>query len=204
MLLSLAAVIYVLFCLARPIRKRIVALRLTLLGLWALLTVFVTSLGLGLLARILFAESPARFDLARTGIDHASGLIGVLITTLFFVFLASCLREEKLTFKGFGVSFTVLFTWIAAVYIIKFVVFLALDGLWPLLFGASALELAGILFALLLAILSTLATLWYTALALALVERAHKKSAKKDSDSSTFDSDTQETEDVSNIAGDTK
>ncbi|MCL2438122.1 MAG: hypothetical protein FWC99_03390 [Coriobacteriia bacterium] len=173
--LSLVALIWALFSLARPLRKRTVTLRIALLVLGFLFVTAVKSFALGHFARLLFAGDVTRFDLTKTGVDHASALLAVLFATAFYVFLASCLKEEKLTFAGFAKSFGILFVWVATIHLVKLVVLFV--------FGTS-LGLSA-----LVAVLSTLVAVWYMALALALQKDAAQQQEDSQQTPALWDSE---------------
>jgi len=159
--LSLAALFWTLFSLAHPLRKRIVVARLVVLAVAAVLVTFAKSLILGYFARLLFQGDLTRFELAKTGVDHLSSLLGIAFAAAVYVLLVRCLKEEKLTFAGFGKSYGILFVWIAAIYLVKFVAL----SLLPSHLAINSVA----------ALLSALAAIWYVALALAL----QKESAEK-------------------------
>ena len=165
-LLSCAVIIWALFSIANPLKKSTTTLRLALLAFGALLVVAAKSLILGSFARILFAGDPARFEFAKTGVDHLSSLLGVLLAAAFYVLLARCLKEEKLALFDFGKSYLVLLVWVAVVYLLKYLALLILPS--------------HVVISSIVALLSALATLWYVALALALQkESAEKHEAKE-------------------------
>ena len=169
-ILSFAAILYALFSVAKPLRKRIITFRLVVLAAGILLVTAVTSLALGLLARLLFAGDPTRFEFAKTGVDHASGLLAVIVAAIFYVFLAACLKEKKIELHGFGKSFGVLLVWIAGIYIIKYLIFSVFADM---LFHTVELSAVSIILVSVSTVLSTLFALWYMSLALA----AHEKFA---------------------------
>jgi len=159
-LLAVAVVvlIWALFSIARPLKKRIVTLRLTLLAAALLLISIVKSLALGFLARALFAGDPTRFELAKTGVDNISAVLAILLAAAFYVFLASCLKEEKIGLPSFWRNLLTLLIWIAFIHLIKFAILFLVP--------------AHIVLSITMAVISTLATIWFVALALATQKEA--------------------------------
>jgi len=153
-LASIAALIWALLKIASPLKKRIVVGRLIVLALVTLLVTSAKSLILGYFARFLFQGDPIRFELAKTGVDHLSSLLGIALAAAIYVLLARCLKEEKITLVRFGKSYALLLVWIAAIYLVKFISLSLLPN--HLLISSVA------------ATLSTVAALWYISLALAL------------------------------------
>jgi len=163
---AVVGLVWALLSIAKPIQKRITALRLALLGFAFILMTAVKSLALGYFARILFAGDPTRFEFAKAGVDHASIVLALLFAAAFYVFLASCLKEEKISFAGFWKGFVTLLIWVSLVYLLKFaILFMAPEH---------------IAISITIAIISTLAALWYVALALALQKEASENALLND------------------------
>jgi len=181
-LAAVSLLAYVLVTAARPLPVKVVILRLCNIALFAVIITALKSLILGLFARMLFAGDVDRFSLAKMGVDAASLVLGVVFTACIYLFIATSLREEKLEMAGFGKNFVVMFLWVASVSALKFLLFSVLDGLAGNLFDAAYLGLAHISLALLIALISALATIWFMALALSLREDvlAGKELAKED------------------------
>ena len=167
-LAAIAAVglVWALLSIAKPLKKRVTALRLALLGFAFILMTAVKSLALGYFARILFAGDPTRFEFAKTGVDHASTVLALLFAAAFYVFLASCLKEEKISFAGFWKGFVTLLIWVSLVYLVKFAILFLVPQ--------------HIAISITIAIISTLAALWYAAVALALQKEASENALLND------------------------
>lgn len=161
---SICALVWALLRIARPFKARIVLGRLSLLFLSFVFVTGVKGVALGYFARLVFAGDNARFDMAKTAVDHSSALLALFFTAALFVFLVACLKEEKLVFVGFWKSFAVLCLWVLIIELPKLVLFFA--------FGPH------LALSILAAILSVVATLWYFALALALHMRATSELAE--------------------------
>ena len=179
-LLGLFLITQTLFKIARPLKARVVALRL--LGLFAFVVaiIAVKSLALGHLARLLFASDPTRFELAKTGVDHASMLLGIVVVALSYSLLSALLREKKLEFKNFGKSFAALIFWVSAFYIPTYVI--------SLVFNTHTLEAylsISLVIAILLALIHSLFPLWFLAVGLSF----HEIDESEDADEGEVDAD---------------
>jgi len=166
-LFCIAALMYVLVTLARPLAAKRTLLRLFSITLFVLIITAIKSLVLGLFARTLFAQDPNRFEIAKAGVDIASLILAVVLSSCIYLTLAASLREEKLELKYFGRSFIVMFFWVAVITALKFSLTFASEAL---LGSLAYISLGSIALSIALSVLSAVTTLWFLALALTLRE----------------------------------
>ena len=160
-IIGIAYVVFALTKVGKPLKARAVISRLIALTLAMYLITAVKSLALGHLARLLFAGDYTRFEFAKTGVDHASMLFGIVVAALSYSLLSALLREKKLEFKNVGKSFATLIFWVGALYIPTYVI--------SLIFSTHTLEAylsTGLVVAISLILISSLFPLWFLALSL--------------------------------------
>ena len=183
--IGFAYIAFVLTRVARPLKAGVVLGRIFLLALGIYLVTAVKSLALGNLARLLFVGDYTRFELAKTGVDHASMLLGIIVVALSYSFLAALLREKKIEFKNFGKSFLTLLFWVSIFYIFTFVISLVLST-----YTLEAQLSVAFVGTILLALLSSLFPLWFLALGLSF----HEIAEDEDADVESKNTDKQELE----------
>ena len=166
-LLGLTCIVIALLKVAYPLPKKVVLPRLAGLGVGVGVITIVKGVALGSLARLLFANDYSRFEMAKTGVDHASMLLGVLVAAFAYSLLAPLLRESKVEFKSFGKSFATLIFWVALIYFVQFVFVLFITVHVEIV---SANIFANIAFLTFVVLLSSVSALWFTSLALSFYE----------------------------------
>lgn len=182
-LICVGVLVALILGLRTNLTKRVILLRMAALVVAALVINFVKSLALGLLADIVLASDPNRFEMAKTAIDHLSGLLGVALAAVIYYTLVCIVREQRLSFAGIGRGFWLLFFWIGIVYLAKTVIFGSLDvGIAQLafqIFETGSINLWPQALLLIVPTLSTLASLWFFALSLGLQKQAQAQKVRK-------------------------
>ena len=173
--IGIAYVVFALTKVGKPLKAKVVVGRVLFLALAVYLITAVKSFALGHLARLLFAQDYTRFEFAKTGVDHASMLFGIVVAALSYSFLAALLRERKLEFKNFNKSFLTLLFWVTLFYVPTFILSSIFTTQVPGAYLSAALVVV-----ILLALISSLFPLWFLAVGLSFHERDEGEDTEED------------------------
>ena len=187
--IGIVCIVFALIKVAKPLKAKVVVGRIFLLTLAVYLITIVKSLALGHLARLLFEGDYIRFELAKTGVDHASMLLGIVVAALSYSFLAALLRERKLEFKNFGKSFLTLTFWVALFYVPTFILSSIFTPQVPGAYLSAALVVV-----ILIALLSSFFPLWFLAVGLSFHEGDEGEDIDVEEDTEIEEVDIQELE----------
>jgi len=88
---------------------------------------------LGFFARLTFGGDIVRFEFAQTAVDHFGSLLGVVLTALFVALLAQILSADTVETAAVAQTIPPILMWAAALYLIRYLLALALPGtLWQI------------------------------------------------------------------------